>query len=361
MTDIQTSAPTAPTPSAGPPTQVATARQPLTRQQKAAIVIGALGPEAAGPLLEQLDEASLRGFAEGMAKLRRVEPDVVEEAIAEFMAALEHSGSTLQGGLTVARGMLEKHVNEATLMRILDDVDVPSIHNVWRKLGRVNETALADFLRREHPQTAAVVLSKLTADIAAKVLSRFDPDRARDIVIGITKTQSLDPAVIEAIGVSVSRDFLAGQKGEGARRNPAERIGAIMNFTAADIRNHVLDRIGESQPEFAEEIKRKMFTFEDIPQRVSGRDVSKLVRAVDEEVLLRALAGARSTAPEAADYVLSNISSRMADALRGALKDQGEVRRKDAEAAQNEIILKIRALVEAGELTLVVPDDEDDG
>ncbi|MGF1500234.1 MAG: flagellar motor switch protein FliG [Paracoccaceae bacterium] len=334
------------------------ATAPLTRQQKAAIVIGALGPEAAAPILEQLDEASLRGFAEGMAQLRRIEPEIVNATIAEFLDNLDRAGSTIRGGLSLAREMLGQHVDQPTLLRILDDVDVPSIHNVWKKLARVNEDALAEFLRREHPQTVAVVLSKLASDHAARILSRFEPDRARDVVLGITKTQNLDTKVIEAIGASVSRDFLAGQNAEGPRRNPAERIGAIMNFTAADIRSHVLEKIAETQPDFAEEIKRKMFTFEDIPARIEPRDVTAVVRAVEAEVLKRALGGAQETLPDAANFILSNISQRMAEQIREELKDQGRVRRKDAEDAQNEVILAIRGLLERGEIRLATPDEE---
>ena len=339
------------------PATIASA-EALTRQQKAAIVIGVLGPDAAGPLLERLDETALRGFAEGMSKLRRVEPEVVEAIIAEFLDALEHAGTALQGGLPVARGLLERHVKEGTLMRILDDVDVPSIHNVWSKLNRVNEDALADFLKREHPQTAAVVLSKLSSDLAAAVLSRFEGDRARDVVLGISRAHSLSSQVIEAIGASVSRDFLAGQNADAPARDPAERIGSIMNFTAADIRNHVLERIAEGQPDFAEQIKRKMFTFEDIPERLEPRDATPVLRAVDQDVMLRALAGAGESAPEAREFLMTNISQRMADQIRAALEDFGGIRRKEAEEAQNAVIMAIRDLERTGEIRLVQPDAE---
>ena len=328
----------------------------LTRQQKAAIVLGVLGPDTAGPLIERLDENALRGFAEGMSRLSRVEPEVVEAVITEFLAALDSAGTALQGGLPVARGLLERHLKEGTLMRILDDVDVPSIHNVWSKLGRVNEDALAEFLKREHPQTAAVVLSKLSSEHAARVLSRFEPDRARDIVLGISRTHSLSSQVIEAIGASVSRDFLAGQNADGPARDPAERIGAIMNFTAAEIRNHVLERIAEGQPDFAEQIKRKMFTFEDIPDRLEPRDATPVLRNVEQDVLLRALAGAADNAPAARNFLLKNISQRMADQLRGALEEVGSIRRKEAEEAQNAVILAIRELERSGEIRLVQPE-----
>ncbi len=350
------SAPALPSAEAAAPAPAETAE--LTRRQKAAIVIGVIGPDAAGPILERLDEQSLRGFAEGMATLKRIGPETVTATIREFLAELDRAGTTIRGGLKIARDILERHVDAGTLSRILDGVDAPSVHNVWRKLGQVSEEALADFLRREHPQTAAVVLSKLSAEQAAAVLSRFPPDRARDVVLGITKTQSLDPKVIETIGASVSRDFLAGQNADGVRRDPAERVGAIMNFTAVDVRTHVLDQIAATNPDFAEEIKRKMFTFEDIPARVETRDVAAIVRAVEPEVLLRALVGARETAPEAADFILSNISSRMAEQIRDNMKEIGKVRRKDSEAAQNEIILTIRALVDRAEIRLVVPDEE---
>ncbi|MEM9147638.1 MAG: FliG C-terminal domain-containing protein [Pseudomonadota bacterium] len=330
----------------------------LTRQQKAAIVIGVLGPEAAGPLLERLDENSLRGFAAGMARLKRIEPEVVNSVIREFLHELDRADSTIRGGLKLARGLLERHLDESTLTRILDGVDAPSVHNVWRKLAKVSEDAIAEFLKREHPQTAAVVLSKLSSEQAAGVLSRFPPDRARDVVMGITKTQNLDPRVIETIGASVSRDFLAGQNADGQRRDPAEQVGAIMNFTAAEVRTHVLDSIAEGQPDFAEEIKRKMFTFEDIPSRVETRDISAIVRNAEPDVLLRALAGSKDSMPESVDFILGNISSRMAEQLRENMGEIGKVRRKECEAAQNEIIMVIRGMVDRAEIKLVVADED---
>jgi len=330
----------------------------LTRQQKAAIIIGALGVEAAGPLLEQLDEGSLRSFTAAMSSLRRVDPETVRHTIAEFLDAIRDEGSVVRGGLGRAREVLEPHVTDNLLSRLLDDVDMPSVNNVWKKLAKVHEDALADFLAREHPQTAAVILSKLSSEHAAKVLNRFDPDRARDIVMGITRTQSLDPNVIEAIGVSVSRDFLAGIQHGTPRRNPAERVGAIMNFASAEIREHVLDHIERSQPDFAEEIRRKMFTFEDVPRRVEPRDVAAIVREVDRDVMLRALRYASDGAPETVDFILRNISSRVAEQYRAEMAEIDKIRRREGEGAQADVVAKIRELETRGELRLLAPEEE---
>ena len=147
----------------------------MTPPQMAAVVIGALGPDAAAPMLEQFDEQTLRHFATAMSSLRTVKPDMVNATIRFFAFELDQMDSTVQGGISEARTILEQIVNDATLQRIMDHVDMPGVHNVWEKLSMVDEQALAEFLRREHPQTAAVVLSKLSAEHAARVLSLAEP------------------------------------------------------------------------------------------------------------------------------------------------------------------------------------------
>ena len=182
-----------------PPAMVPAAPQ-MSTPKKAAIIIGALGSEAAGPILEQLDEASLRNFASAMCRLDRVGPDIVHATIAEFLTDLDMIESSVTGGLESARSILQQYVNDATLTRIMDDADSPSVHNVWQKLAKVDDLALSDFLAREHPQTASVVVSKVTAEQAARVLSMRPAERAREIVLGFTKLSSLDTTVVETIG-----------------------------------------------------------------------------------------------------------------------------------------------------------------
>lgn len=330
----------------------------LTSPEKAAVIIGALGVEAAGPLLELMDESALRAFTAAMSRLRRVDADDVRHTIAEFLDALNEYDATVRGGLGRAREMLEPHVNEAVLNRLLDDVDTPSVNNVWKKLTKVSEDALADFLVREHPQTAAVILSKLGTEHAARVLNRFEPDRAKDVVMGITRASSLDPNVIEAIGISVSRDFLAGHTHGTPRRNPAERVGSILNYASAEIREHVLDHIQTTQPAFAEEVRRKMFTFEDIARRIEPRDAGIVIRQVEAETLLKALRHAADQGSDTVEFLLGNISSRMADQLRQDLAEVGRLRRKDGEAAQAEVVAGIRALEAEGRLRLIALEED---
>lgn len=330
----------------------------LTRRQKAAVIIGVLGTEAAGPVLEQLDETSLRNFTHAMSGLNRIDASQVRATIAEFLSELELDDQSVRGGLAQARGLLEEHVAEGLLTRILDEAVSPSIHNVWQKLAKVSDEALADFLGREHPQTAAVVVSKFSPEHAARILNRLEPDLARDVVVGLPRAARLDPHIVEAIGDTMRRDFLAAHANEGQRANPADRVGAIMNYTSPAVRDHILGQIETDQPEFAGEIRRKMFTIEDIPARIPTRAVAAVVRSLDQATLLKALFVTKDSSPEVADFVFSNISSRMSEQLREELEQITTVRRKEGERAQAEVIRVIRELVANGEIDLV---EEDEG
>ena len=329
----------------------------LTRRQKAAVIIGVLGAEAAGPVLERLDETSLRHFTHAMSGLNRIAAKQVRATIAEFLSELVQDDEAVRGGLAQARGLLEDHVAEGLLTRILDEAISPSIHNVWQKLAKVSDEALAEFLGREHPQTAAVVVSKFSPEHAARILNRLEPDLARDVVVGLSRAARLSPHIVEAIGDTMRRDFLTAHANEGPKSNPADRVGTIMNYTSPSIRDHILGQIETDQPEFAEEIRRKMFTVEDIPARIPTRAVAVVVRSLHQAILLKALFVTKDSSPKIGDFILSNISSRMSEQLREELEQITSVGRKDGERAQAEVIRVIRELVETGEIELV---DEDD-
>jgi flagellar motor switch protein FliG len=130
-----------------------------------------------------------------------------------------------------------------------------------------------------------------------------------------------------------------------------------MNYTSPAIREHILGQIETDQPDFAEDVRRKMFTMEDIPTRVPGRAVAAVVRSLDQEVLLKALFTVKESAPGIGEFIFSNISSRMSEQLREELAEVTSVKRKDGENAQAQVIKVIRELVARGEIELV---DEDD-
>ncbi len=282
---------------------------------------------------------------------------MVVATIQEFLIDFAQFDMTVSGGLNNARSLLKDYVPEATLTRIMDDIDTPSAHNVWQKLTAVDNQALAEFLAREHPQTAAVVMSKLSAEHAADILGRLPSERAREIVVGLKRTTSMDSNVVEAIGESVSKDFLEHYRGGGTSVKPEERIGMIMNYTSGEIRQAVLDFLGEKQPDFLEAVKARMFTFGDIQDRIEKRDITAIVRAADPDDLLKALVGAQETYPKTFEFIMSSLSSRVAEQMKEEISESGKVKVREAEEAQNAVLKVIRAMEAAKEIQLIVVDE----
>ena len=329
----------------------------LSKPERAAIILGVLGTEAATPILEQLDETCHRSFANAMARLERIEPETVEAVIRDFVSSLEASDMTVSGGLERAREMLQQITDASVLADILDEAEQPSARNVWEKLGKIDDGLLTDMLEREHPQTAAVILDRLPAGKSASILGRLPVDAACRAVLGMNRAGTLSPKVVDAIGQSVSQDFLSRHRGGKKIVTPADKIGAIMNYAPGEMRNNVLGFLGRAEPDLLAQVRRKMFTFEDIPSRVETRDATAIVRAAPNEVLLPALVGAAENAPAAREFFLSNISSRVADQLREELEELGRVKTRDAEEAQTKIIDIIRQLEGEGALKLIELDD----
>jgi flagellar motor switch protein FliG len=161
---------------------------------------------------------------------------------------------------------------------------------------------------------------------------------------------------VDAIAETVGRTLLAGRGGDAAMR-PEQRLGAIFDYASGEFRDGILSFLEASDAEFAGRTRRSMFTFPDIETRLRRQDVSAVVRAVDQKVLVTALAGAERNAPGAKTFILSSISSRMAEAIEEEIRETGAVRGGDAEAAQSEVIRAIRVLERSGEITLVREDE----
>lgn len=330
----------------------------LSRSQKAAVIIGVLGTEAAGPILARLDEASLKAFTRAMASIGRIDAPTVRAVIAEFLAGLEEGDEVVRGGLARARNLLEAHVAESILSRLVEEAEPATPEAVWRRLARLPEERLAAFLAREHPQTVAVVLSRLPAERAAVLIDGLAPELAREVVLGLARLDALDPALLEALSEAIGRDLLAAAGAE-AEAAPARRVGAIMDYLGAASRRAILESIEQGDPAFARAVRRAMFTVEDIPTRLPARAVPAVVRSLNQESLIRALLGLRESVPEVEEFLLANISSRMAEQLREEMKEARRPSRKEGERAQAALIRTIRELVAAGEIELLQEEDEE--
>jgi flagellar motor switch protein FliG len=219
--------------------------------------------------------------------------------------------------------------------------------------------ALIPIVERESTEVAAVLLSKLDVARAADLLGKLPGELARRITYAVSQTGAVSPEAVDRIGLALAaelHDIPETAFAQGA----VERVGAILNFSPAATRDDVLTGLDEADQEFANLVRRAIFTFVHIPERVKPTDIPRITRDVDQAVLVTALAGAASgdLAP-VAEFILSNMGKRMAEAMREEMQERGRVRLRDAEEAMTAVVNAVRTLEAAGEIAYVAPEEDE--
>lgn len=319
--------------------------------EKAAIILMAIGPELGGSVLRDLAEPDLIRFARTLSGLGRVSQDVLDAVVMEFLDILT-SGPEVSGGDKAARKLLSSVLDEAEVARLLGGTGRKP-RSVWDRLNDTPFGTLATFIAAEHPQTATLIVSELRAEVAAAVLERLDRGFAQAIVLRLSRVPSLDNHITQAIQGAIDRDFLSVLQRNLSKRRPAELIAGLMNNISSEARDGFLTYLEAQEPTLAQDVLRTMFTFEDVATRVNARDISAILRAIPDEVLLQALKLGQSQDSPTVGFVLGNVPRRLAERYVEDVAAMPEVSRKDGEAAQIEITKVIQDMVRRGEIKLI--------
>ncbi|HQU70329.1 MAG TPA: FliG C-terminal domain-containing protein [Albidovulum sp.] len=324
----------------------------MTGREKAAIIVRLLLTEGGGLPLKALPDDLQTALTEQMGAMRSVDRATLRAVVEEFVSRLDSVGLSFPGGLERALDLLESHISPTAATRIRSQRASNANADPWERIAAFGTDRLLAVLNEESTEIGAVLLSKLAVAQAAELLGKLPGDRARRLAYGVGKTGHVQPETVRQIGLS-----LVGQLSAAPARAfggvPEERVGAILNIAPALTRDEVLAGLSEDDAEFADRVRRAIFTFADIARRIEGRDVPKITRKVDQAQLVTALAAATGGDDAAsAEFVLASLSQRMAATLREEMAARGAVKVKDADAAQTAIIAAIRELQEAGELAL---------
>lgn len=328
----------------------------MTPAEKATVVLVALGPETASRLLAGVGEQRLRRFARIVKDLREVPPETVERVIAEFLHKIDDSRS-VGGGADEARRFLSEVLDQSDVNQIMGDLDVEG-RSVWSLLGDIDDARIAAWLRTEHPQVAAIALARLNSVKAAKVLEMFDQEMADDIIVRMGPAASADASVAERIGKVISRDFLPLALNRRGRQEPADLIASVINHVSGPSRDRLLNAMTSAAPKLAEAVRKVMFTFDHIPQRISPRDIGMITKAVEEETLLRAMKAAGEQ-HKTTEFILGNISKRLSERLREDMAALPDGTRKEGEAAQAEVVGAVIELRDSGAIKIIMPEDDE--
>lgn len=340
-----------------PPARPVTA---MTGRQKAAIIVRLLLAEGGELPLKGLPDHMQAALTEQIGAMRSVDRTTLRAVVEEFITLLESVGLSFPGGIDGALRMLDGHISATAASRLRRLAGASAKADPWDRIAALDPEKLLPVLAEESVEVGAVMLSKLAVSRAAELLGKLPGDRARRIAYAVSQTGNIDPETVRQIGLSLVTQ-LEAQPVRAFETDPHERIGAILNFSPAATRDDVLTGLTETDEGFAAQVRRAIFTFADIPARIEGRDIARVIRGVDQATLVTALAGATGDASAAtAEFILANMSQRMAASLREEMAERGKVKEKDAEAAMTAIIVVVRELESAGEITLRTAEDEED-
>lgn len=332
----------------------------ITKQQKAAILLNVLLSADAAPDLDNVTTGSLKTMVDTMTSFGDVDRHTVDLVILEFLTELQEFGITLSADLEETFASLKGHVSDKSLENVRNAYVHSPAADVWQRVASAEMPVLQSVLSGEHIQVVATALSKLPSTVSAEILGSMEQVRAREAMLAIINAGDVKPEIIEIIGHGLCESLFQSDGPSSFTKPPVERVGDIMNFAQSELRDQLMEEFGKTDPEQAEAIRKVMFTFADIPARVQPRDVSAVTRAIDPETLLRALKGAETESPESVEFILSSLATRAADALREELAETEVGKKKDMEAAMNEMIVAIRQLESEGTITLIVEDEEEE-
>ncbi|MFN3994326.1 MAG: flagellar motor switch protein FliG [Tabrizicola flagellatus] len=333
-------------------------RRVLTPRQKAAVIVRFLLSQETSLPLAALPEHMQAALAEQMGQMRLVDRATLDEVVAEFLAELESVGLAFPGGIEGALSMMDGHISQSAAQRLRRMSTASSKIDPWERITALPTDRLLPILLNEAVEVGAVMLSKLPVAKSAELLGKLPGERARRVAYAVSLTGNVDPETVRRIGAALLAE-LDNQPPKAFEQGPVQRVGAILNVSPSLTRDEVLEGLEAEDAAFAAEVRKAIFTFAHIPARLNRRDTPKITRLVDQPQLVAALAFAtgKPGLEEAAEFILANISQRLAQGLREEMAARGRIKEKEAEEAMTAVVTAIRTLEASGEITLIQPED----
>jgi len=326
----------------------------LTGPQKAAILMLSLGEEQSSKLFAMMDDEEIKEISQTMANLGTVNSSIVERLFVEFADQISTTGS-LVGSLESTERLLLKTLNKDRVEMIMEEIRGPAGRTMWDKLGNVNETVLANYLKNEYPQTVAVVLGKIKPDHAARVLSLLPENFAMEVIMRLLRMEAVQKEVLDGVEKTLRTEFMSNLA-RTARRDAHELMADIFNNLDRNAESRFMSALEERNREAAERIKALMFTFEDLV-RIDTAGIQTLLRSVEKDKLATALKGGSETVK---DLFFKNMSERAGKMLKEDMDAMGPVRLRDVDQAQSTIVTMAKELAASGQIVISEGREEDE-
>ena len=316
--------------------------------QKAAILLIALGPERSATIFKHLKEEEIEDLTLEIANTRSVTPAAKEEVITEFYGVCLAQQYIAEGGIGYAKELLEKALGNEKALDVIGKLTASLQVKPFEFIRKTEASQLLNFIQDEHPQTIALILSYLAPSQAALIVSALPPDRQSDVAKRIALMDRTSPDVIKEVEKVLESKLSSLVNQDYTIIGGTDAVVEILNSVDRGTEKHIMESLEIEEPELVDEIRKKMFVFEDI-LLLDDRAIQRVLRDVENADLSIALKGSNEQVQNA---IFNNMSSRLAVMIKEDMEFMGPVRMKDVEEAQQKIVNVIRKLEDAGEIVI---------
>lgn len=316
--------------------------------QKAAVLLIALGPEKSSEIFKHLREDEIEQLTLEIANTRGVSSQVKEEILNEFYQICLAQQYIAEGGINYAKELLEKALGTEKAMEVIGKLTSSLQVRPFEFVRKTEPSQLLNFIQDEHPQTIALILSYLPAGQAAQVISSLSLEKQADVAKRIAKMDRTSPDVIKEVESVLERKLSSLVNQDYTIIGGVDAIVDILNTVDRSTEKHILENLEIEDPELADEIRRKMFVFEDI-LTLDDKTIQRVLREVDNNDIAIAL---KSANEEVQNAIFNNVSKRLMAMIKENMEFMGPVRLKDVEEAQQKIVSVIRRLEDSGEIVI---------
>ena len=316
--------------------------------QKAAILLIALGPEKSSQIFKHLKEEEIEELTLEIANTKSITTQTKDEVIKELYEICLAQQYIAEGGIGYAKELLENALGTDKAMEVIGRLTASLQVKPFEFVRKADASQLLNFIQDEHPQTIALILSYLPAGQAAQIISALPPDRQADVAMRIATMDRTSPDVIKEVERVLETKLASLVNQEYNVIGGVDAVVEILNTVDRGTEKHIMESMEIEEPELADEIRKKMFVFEDI-LLLDDRAIQRVLRDVDNSDLAIALKGANEQVQNA---IFNNLSKRLASMIKEDMDFMGPVRMKDVEEAQQKIVNIIRKLEDSAEIVI---------
>jgi flagellar motor switch protein FliG len=319
-----------------------------TNKRKAAIFLLTIGPEKAAKILKHLSDEEIEDLTLEIANLKNITEQEREDALKEFSNMMKAKEFINKGGIEYAKEVLEKALGHEKAAEIINKLTSNLQVKPFDFMKKSDVTQLVNFLQNEHPQTVALVLAYLDPKQAAQIIVSFPEELQAEVVKRLALLERASPEIVKQIEKNIEKRLSTFVIQDFSKVGGIDVSVELVNALDRTTGKRILDDIKKTDPDLSEEIKKKMFVFEDI-LKLDDRSIQMILREVDTHDLALAI---RGSAEDVKNKIISNMSKRAGALLEDELKFMGPVRVKDVETAQQKIVVIVRKLEDAGEIII---------